>query len=517
VARDEVGPPGPLGEAALTSLTVVPTIAGPVRGVRQDGLDVFRGIPYGAPPVGERRFAPPSSPEPWTDPLDATTFGPAAPQGGAGLDQVLGGADAAWDEDCLRLNVWTPRCDDARRPVMVWIHGGAFLFGSGHVPWYDGANLARRDAVIVTINYRLGAFGYLHLEGLDPRYGGSGNAGLLDQVAALAWVQDNIAGFGGDPDNVTVWGESAGAMSVGALLGTPAAEGLFRRAILQSGAASNVHRPESATRVAAQVVDAAGGIDRLRTMSAAELLAVQEDISTRPLEMGLAFQPVVDGTVLPEHPLDRIRAGRTAGVDVLLGTNTDEMTMFLLLDPQLAALDEAGLRARIDETFVPSGALPGEALACYRRRLAEAPVGDVWCAVLTDQSFRIPAVRLAEAQAARGGRCWMYEFAYPTPVAGGILRATHALEIPFVWDNLGAEGAALFVGAVDDGLRSLSTSLADAWVAFARNGEPSAEGLPTWPRYDGEQRRTLRIGAGPATVVADPNGAERALWDHVVG
>ena len=315
-------------------------------------------------------------------------------------------------------------------------------------------------------------------------------------------------------------------MSVGALLGAPAAEGLFRRAILQSGAASNVHRPESATRVAAQVVDAAGGIDRLRSMSAAELLAVQEDVSTRPLEMGLAFQPVVDGTVLPEPPLDRIRAGRAAGVDVLIGTNTDEMTMFLLLDPQLAALDEAGLQARIDETFVPAGALPGEALACYRRRLAEAPVGDVWCAVLTDHSFRIPAVRLAEAHAARGGRCWMYEFAYRTPVAGGILRATHALEIPFVWDNLDAEGAALFVGAADDGLRSLSTSLADAWVAFARDGEPSADGLPAWPalrrrappdaagrrrsghrRRRSERRRTCALGPRRRLIGAPEPGA----------
>ncbi|MCU1352869.1 MAG: Carboxylesterase type [Acidimicrobiales bacterium] len=494
---------------------IVTTAAGPVQGVQDGDLAVFRGIPYGAPPVGERRFAPPVAPEPWVDPFDASAFGPCAPQNPSALEKLLGSPPVEWDEDCLRLNVWTPGCDDARRPVMVWLHGGSFIFGSGATPWYDGSQLARRDTVVVTINYRLGVFGYLYLEGLADGFDGSGNAGLLDQVAALRWVRDNIAGFGGDPGNVTVFGESAGAMSVGTLLGTPAADGLFQRAILQSGAASMVKPADAATSVAKRLLETLGVEPAaLRDLPAADLLAAGAQLANQPIEHGLAFEPVIDGRVVPVPPLERVRSGGAAGVELLIGTNADEMSMFLLFDDSLGG-DEIALTARADDMFVPAGRAPGEGLAVYRRRLAEAPVGQVWCAVLSDHTFRIPALRLAEAQIASGTPAWVYLFTYASPAFDGALRSAHALEIVFAFDNLAARGAHHFVGEIGPQHHALARSMADAWVAFARDGQPAAADLPDWPAYDTDRRPTMHFDLGPCTVLDDPWGDERALWDGV--
>ncbi|MCU1455860.1 MAG: Carboxylesterase type, partial [Acidimicrobiales bacterium] len=443
------------------------------------------------------------------EPRDASAFGASAPQHLSALEASMGADAIEWDEDCLYLNVWTPACDGARRPVMVWLHGGSYVFGSGSTPWYDGARLAARDAVIVTVNYRLGAFGYLYLDELAPGFEGSGNAGLLDQVAALRWVRDNIAGFGGDPTNVTLFGESAGAMSVGTLLATPSAAGLFRRAILESGAASHVHEPQDAVDVAEQILAAAGtDAAGVRDLPAAELLAAGAVVLERAGADGLTFQPVVDGLTLPEKPLDRLRSGAAADVDVLIGTNADEMTMFLLL-----GLDS--LEARANVLFEPAGYAPGEALRVYRQRLAEVPDDQVWCAVLSDHTFRIPALRLAEVQVDQGGSAWVYLFTYPTPAFGGLLRSAHALEIPFVFDNLDAQGVWRFVGEITPAHRALASAMADAWVAFARDGLPAAPGLPDWPAYDLEQRPTMRFDIDACVVVDDPWGAERALWDGI--
>lgn len=493
---------------------------GVVRGRVARDVIRFLGIPFAAPPVGARRFAPPAPVEPWDGVLVADRFGPTAPQHPSMLEQMLGGDDPTIDEDCLQLNVFTPACDGGARPVMVWIHGGGFLTGTGGIPWYDGTNLARRDAVVVTINYRLGVLGFLHLEDVAEGFEGSGNAGLLDQVAALRWVAENIASFGGDPANVTVFGESAGAMSVATLLGVPAATGLFHRAILQSGAGAHVHDADAAT-VTARKFLAEVGVDpseaaRLRDVPLDVLLDAQQRLTrTVPFEAGLPLQPVVDGTVLPERPTARVGGGSAAGVDVLLGTTLEEMKMFLVADSALGSLDEAAMQSRSDALFRPAGRAPGEALETYRRSRPDAAVADVWTAMLTDHTFRIPAIRLAEAQLAHHAGVWMYLFAYRSPAFGGALGACHALEIPFVWDNLDARGAALFAGEPTEATRALATNMADAWVAFARNGTPTAAGMPDWPAYDLDRRSTLWLDGDGATVVEDPMADERRLWQGV--
>lgn len=493
---------------------VVETAAGKVRGRRSRGAWTFRGIPYARPPVGPLRFAPPEPAEPWAGVRDALEFGPVACQRPSALESMLGARRPTMSEDCLTLNVWTPAADGARRPVLVWVHGGAFVTGSGGTPWYDGANLAARDVVVVTLNYRLGALGFLHLEAVD----GSGNAGILDQAAALAWVAANAGAFGGDPGNVTVFGESAGAMSIGALLGLPAARGRFGRAVLQSGACAHVSDREAADRVAQEVLaelDRPRSIEELRSVPAGAVLDAQGEVSARhaadPLS-GLPFQPVVDGATLPRHPLDAVAAGE-ADADLVVGTTLEEARLFTLMDPRLASLDEAQLSSWCDLASNGTGLAPGRALSTYRRRLAEAPVRAVWDAVLTDRVFRIPAIRLAERQA-RHRPTYMYLFTWSTPAFGGALGSCHALEIPFVFDNLDAPGAALFVGEVSPAMRAMATAMAGAWAAFARGGRPEAPGLPDWPSYDTDRRATMVLDETPE-VVDDPFGDERLVWEDL--
>lgn len=496
---------------------VVATTAGRVRGSADAGTSVFRGVPYAAPPVGERRFAPPVPPPSWEGERDATRFGPAAIQAPSSLEQMMGGAVTDTSEDCLTLNVWAP-VGAAELPVMVWVHGGAFVTGTGSMVWYDGTRLSARGAVVVTLNYRLGALGFLHLDGIFEGCEGTGNLGLADQVAALRWVQHNIAAFGGDPGNVTVFGESAGAMSIATLLATPSASGLFHRAIMESGAANFVAGAEAADATArkylAEVgVDPGDGLAALRQVPAAELLAAQERVSASlSFDDGLAFTPVIDGAVVPERPAEAIAAGCAAAVDVIIGTTTEELKMFLLLEPELAAMDEAALLIRTDETFVPRGHQPGAALATYRRRLPEGSAQDLLSAVATDHTFRVPAIELAQDQVAHNPHTYMYLFAHRSPAFGGMLGACHALEIPFVWDNLARPGAAMFAGEPTSELEALAEAMADAWVAFARTGAPSADELPDWPAYDTDRRATLWFEPDANRVVDDPWGDERRLW-----
>ena len=386
-------------------MTIVATRSGKVEGFERDGVHVFRGIPYAAPPVGARRWQPPQREEPWAGTRDATAFSAQSAQTEFALTKMMGESQPPYSEDSLYLNVWTPGCDDARRPVMVWIHGGAFIWGAGDTPWYDGTKFAvHGDVVVVTINYRLGPFGFLHLADLfDGAFAGSGNAGILDQVAALEWVRDCIAAFGGDPDRVTVFGESAGAASVGTLLGTPGARGLFRAAIPQSGAASWTSTRDRATGIAARVVENLG----IRAGDSEALLAASTDAVLGALpafrEDGVAalpFQPVVDGTVLSEPPLDAIAAGNAAGVRVLTGTNLNEMTLFTIADPELATLDDAGVLNRLRGAF---GTAADAVFESYRARRPNVTPQELWLDLSTDGVFRIPAIRLLEAQLARAG------------------------------------------------------------------------------------------------------------------
>lgn len=495
---------------------IAKTTAGPVAGVDKGGIVQFRSIPY----ARADRFGPPGPVEAWNGTRECRTFGPIAPQNPFGVEAMLAGGLPATSEDCLTLNVFTPTVDDLARPVLVWVHGGAFTAGSGTMPWYNGSRLvAHGDVVVVTFNYRLGALGFLALDAFP----GSGNNGLRDQVAALEWVRDNVAAFGGDPGNVTLFGESAGAMSIGALLGAPAAAGLFHRAILQSGAAENVHRADRAAWVTERFLAAAGagaghgGSDgsALVDRSVDELLAAQAAVSAEVSSAGgefLPFTPVVDGLVLPRHPLDAVRAGAAAEVRVLAGTTADEWNLFALSDRNRAPLDEEALTPLLARAAGADRA--EECLALYRSSRREASPDQLWSAVLTDWVFRMPAIRLLEAQAAHQRATWMYLFTYRSTAFDGVLGACHTIDVPFVFDNVGRRGVEVLLGAVDDKTRALSTATSQAWLAMARRGSPSHTGLPEWPSYSPTRRAVMGLGR-TRQVLDDPAGAERRFWESV--
>jgi para-nitrobenzyl esterase len=493
------------------------TTYGTVSGVERDGVWTFRGIPFAAPPVGPLRFRAPAPPEPWSGERDGSRFAPMAPQGVGGLEAMLGAGRFAQSEDCLYLNVATPGADGEARPVMVWIHGGGFQTGAGSVPWYHGTRLAERfGVVVVSINYRLGVLGFSHLDGLGEAYAGSGNAGILDQIAALRWVQENIAAFGGDPGNVTIFGESAGGMSVGTLLGTPAARGLFHRAVAQSGAAQAVASPERAAEVAERVAARFGGLKGLLDAPIDDLLAAQAEVSaaTRFAPGGdglLPFQPVVDGVVLPRQPLAAIAGGSAAEVDLVAGTNAHEFTLFTLAFPPEAMTHERIVRnvARI----VGDEERAEQVVAGYRALEPGVSDADLLVTISTDLVFRFPCEELlaAHAGASTGASTRSYLFTFESPAFEGRLRSTHALEIPFVFGVVDRPGNELFIGPIDDEVRSLSDACAGAWTSFAATGTPAGDGLPAWPVWNASTRETMELGP-ERRVVADPAAANRVLW-----
>lgn len=505
--------------------SIVDTRSGKVEGVIEDELEIFRGIPFASPPVGPLRFAAPAPEQPWQGVRAAAEFGPSALQQPMMLP-LPGMQVGPMDEDCLYLNVYTPATDAAHRPVMVWIHGGGFVIGSGSQALYDGAPLsARGDVVVVTVNYRLGPLGFLYLADLCPDLEGAvGNAGILDQVAALEWVRDNIERFGGDPGNVTIFGESAGGMSVGTLLGMPSANGLFQRAILQSGAAHNIHSRETATEVAKHFVEVLG-VDpadsaALRDIPPDKLLDTQQQTM---LKLGtrlglLPFQPLVDDATLPEPPLDVVRAGGSADIDLLLGSTRDEWKLFGFLDQGLATLDDAGLVSRL-EAQLPDEQTARRIVDTYRsarESSASTEPKDLFFAIETDRIFRIPALRLADAQQQHQSNVFLYHFTWESPLMGGALGACHAIELPFVFGVLHKDGAEVFAGSGPDA-DGLSEKLMDAWIAFARSGDPSHPGLPggRWDRYDSQKRATMVLGR-ECGMDHDLGGAEREAWDGLL-
>jgi para-nitrobenzyl esterase len=478
--------------------------------------------------VEDLRFRAPQPPAAWDGVRDATALGASSLQvANEALNAILPSGEEAQSEDCLYLNIWTPAVDGARRPVMVWIHGGAFTIGSGSSPMYGGQRLAERgDAVIVTINYRLGALGFLCLD--DPGDGGPfTNFGMLDQVAALRWVRDEIAAFGGDPGNITIFGESAGAMSVGALMGSPLAAGLFRRAIPESGAGHNALTLEQARANAAAFAELAG-VERptraaLAKLAPETILAAQGQLEAETMAtMGaglppeMAFQPVIDGHFLAQRPVDAVRGGLSAGVSLLIGTNAEESRLFTAMVPDAAnPSDQALVHAFAARLTSPDDEETGrDAVRVYRQareaRGESATPGDLYVAADTDFMFAIPADRLATAQAAHQPQTFVYRFDWKSPMAGGMLGACHALEIPFVFGSLDIPGINAFAGEGPAAER-LSETIMDAWLGFARSGDPSTSALP-WPAFDATSRRTMVLDA-TCRIEERPHDIERQCWE----
>jgi len=488
---------------------IVQTRSGKLRGSDADGIAAFKGVRFARPPFGPDRLRAPGPVEPWSGVRDALTFGPKPPQTAypPGIAEALAEL-VGQGEDCLTLNVWTPEVEGAGRPVMVWIPGGMFEFhATGATAFYDGGRFARDGVVCVTINYRVGAEGFLYLAE------GVANLGLLDQIAALEWVRDNIAAFGGDPRSVTIFGESAGGMSVATLLAMPAATGLFHRAIVQSGNTPNVNSARTAERIGRRLAELLG-VEPTRAAIAAvsveQVLQAQatlrDDLLARPDpsvwgEVALSYlpwAPTVDGQSIPEPPIEAISAGAAAEIDLLIGSNTEETRLFLLSDGSIDRITEEALAA-----IATAYGLSPAGLSAYRAAHPGASPGELFSAIQTDWYWRLPAIRMADAHATSArAATYMYEFSWRSPQLGGRLGAAHSVEIPFVFDTLGL-GTEPMLG------RNPPQFLADAmhrsWVSFAADGDCG------WPRYDPAARSTMRFDT-PSLVVNDPLGAQLALW-----
>ena len=502
---------------------VVETRSGSVEGVEGACLS-FKGIPYATPPVGERRWLPPVREAQWSGVRDASDFGDDEAQNQMILEQVMGSDSRPKSEDALSLNVWTPGVE-GQRPVMVWIHGGAFQFGAGSTPWYDGTKFAvNGDVVLVTINYRLGPLGFMYLAGCcdDPALASSGNLGLLDQVAALEWVQECIGAFGGDPSNVTIFGESAGGGSVSTLMGMPAARPgqLFHKVIAESGAASWSLTRDQATHRTRRVAEAlgidAGDIAAWRAATVEQLLTASTALGMETGGDGLPFAPVDDGVALPVPALDAIRAGSAKGVTLLSGTNLDEFTLFNMMDPSLATIDDDGIARHVEKQYGRDGKA---VVAGYRASRPDATSSDIWTAIASDTAFRLPMVAHLEAQHTHA-EVFSYLFSWPTPAFGGALRSCHAVEIPFVFDNLGQPGVSMFLGA-EPPQREIADPLHQAWLAFRAAANPhtkrSPRGSPTTsigaPRCTSIWRgnsRTTPTAQNAASGVSSLTGASSA-------
>jgi para-nitrobenzyl esterase len=492
-------------------------------------MERFKGIPFARPPVGKLRFRAPEPPESWVGTREAKDFGPSSPQVGPVnrlIRSVIGAAGSRQSQDCLYLNVWTPRCDGARRPVMVWIHGGAFILGSGATRLYDGGRLAKRgDVVVVTINYRLGALGFLNAKSVC---GGAecppANLGIRDQIAALEWVRDNIEAFGGNPENVTVFGESAGAMSTATLLGVPAAQGLFHKAILQSGAAHNVSRERKSSRVAGYFMEALGidglTFDSLGALSVTEIMRAQALASVRiGLDDGMmAWQPCIDGDLIPEQPLAAVARGQAAGIPMLIGTNRDEFKLFTFTDRD--KLDDSRLIERVhriaERCDLGDDRLTDRFMGTYGPMVGKRDPGanERWVSMQSDRIFHYPASRLADFHAQHQPKTFFYLFDWRPPILGGALGACHGLDLPFVFG--GVRGAMLRSGLVADRAAvPLCNYMQDAWVAFARNGEPHRGDDSEWPAYD-LKRRNVKVLGPRRWLVKDPHQGAREFWEPLI-
>ena len=495
----------------MKETAIVNSTTGKLKGYLEHGLCVFKGIPYAQPPINELRFRNPVEKEPWDGILEAVEFGSIAPQ------PDIEGSSIRYhpqSEDCLTLNIWTPACDNEVRPVMFWIHGGGFHYGGGPSPRYNGKFLSQRGNIcVVTINYRLGALGNLYVPDEVS------NLGFMDQVAALKWVHDNISHFGGDPNNITIFGESAGSTSVCTLLSMPAAKPFIRRAICQSGALDPQAHDTAGGMLATKTLFSRlglkpGDINSIRKINVEKLIKKEAEIRTENWEKRdwIGYPPIIDENKVPEHPLIAINKGASKKVDLLIGTNFDENTFFSMLTPELQYIDWSGLtdyismilsKLHLDKIQI--------AKIINEYKCSRNNPFDVLNAICTDFVFRYPSIKVAEAQVKHNNNTFMYLFTYRTPVLGGNYGATHALEIPFVFGTLDETEFGVYPKR-DDLNSKISELMMDSWISFARSGNPSHKEIPPWPTYDLDNRKTLIFG-NEIKIVRDPLGPERLAME----
>ncbi|MBT2619308.1 MULTISPECIES: carboxylesterase/lipase family protein [Chryseobacterium] len=492
----------------METLKTVSTQYGDVSGIKkEDGILAFKGIPYAAPPIGVNRFQPPKPPMPWTGVKNATEYGATPPQitpkSGpfAGLlpNVVIPG------DDYLNLNIWTSGVAE-KKPVMVFIYGGAFTLGSGAVSGYDGSHFARDGVVLVTINYRIGIDGFLWFGDGVP------NLGILDQIAALRWVRDNIVNFGGDPDNVTIFGESAGGMSVCTLLAMKEAEGLFRRAIAESGAGHSVISPSSAKLIGTRLAEILGvepTREAIGQVTLEKLFAAQGQLGSEIMANPSAklwgeaafnlmpFEPIVDGQLLTATPIECIAKGASKDIDILIGSNSQEFRLFLVPEGTISKITDTAL-----DMAASAYGLSTEAIQIYKANRPDSSPGDVLSAIITDWFYRIPALRVAE----KHGNTHVYEFSWESPACNNLLGACHGLEIAFVFDNLTNAGFSEILG--NQLPQQLADSVHKAWVNFATNGNPG------WDTYNVNNRISMRFDTVSQITVND-RADERSLWDRI--
>lgn len=499
--------------AVVEESPVIEIKSGKLRGARRDGVFTFKGIRYGQSTADANRFMPPLPVLPWTGVRDALDYGSRAPQN----ERASAAPHVAWirdtratSEDCLVLNVWTPALGSGKRPVMVYIHGGGFISGSSGAAGIDGTNLAKNgDVVVVSMNHRLNVFGHCYLGAYDKRFADSGNVGMLDLVAALKWVRDNIAQFGGDAGNVTIFGQSGGASKVAVLMAMPDAKGLFHRAIVQSASsllrmASAQDGERAAWGVLAELNIDKSQVDELQRVPANKLLeAMSKSIKETNIDNN---RPTVDGRALPTHPFDPQAPALSSNVPLLIGTCETEVAFDFSQNPKNFSLDAAAARARVQFLLGLDDRATDAMIAAYKKTHPNATPSELVIQIFSDYKYRQNDIKAAERKAAQGGApAYMYMFTWRTPVLDGNLKSPHTLCIPFVF---GTVDVAAGITGTSPTRYALSEKVQKAWVAFARSGNPNHGGLPQWKPHSAAERATM-IFDNECKTVNDPAGADR--------